>query len=530
MGDDEHGALSPEACERAEHALLRRRIERRGGLVEQKHRQTRGERTRDGDPLPLSARHLAMRRERRVAERRRERLRPEPCEHRLLVDAFGRSEENVRGQGVAEDRRVLGDPCERTLARPHAVLRELGVAPPNAARRERIEAEQRAEERGLADPGRSHDRDDAPRRRVERQWGVRAVGRHDVAHDERSELPGLLRRFGRRRGRCGTRRRGERLFATRPREATLDDLAERLVRHEKRDRERHDPAAIDAADHAARYEEKHEDERERAEHLARAREQRRARSEPRRGRDEHPPEARDVIAHARLRAVRGPEIRMAHRFVGRAEQGLRFERGAGMILLESATRDHDDHRESAHRERRAPGETRREQDEEHRERRERQRSPRLGKDAQRYASLHVRHVARERREVGDLRTDVIAAPRKLCRTLIPMSRRARGEHPSEHLETKRRADLSRDARFSPSRHHSTDELRQCCKKPDSGEAEHRDGSDVHRARAPGERTRERAPRRRERRVASGVQDRAGHDDDPERRPQENRSCGARVKR
>ena len=76
-----------------------------------------------------------------------------------------------------------------------------------------------------------------------------------------------------------SRRLFERVLRAGSHEPAVDQLAERLVGHEERNREGHDGAAVDAADGARAHQREGEDEGERAEDLARVREQRRARAQ-----------------------------------------------------------------------------------------------------------------------------------------------------------------------------------------------------------------------------------------------------------
>ena len=103
----------------------------------------------------------------------------------------------------------------------------------------------------------------------------------------------------------------------------------------------------------------------------------------------------------------------------------------------------------------------------------------------------------------------------------------------EDLEPELGADLTRDPRLRPPRHHATEELGQRRDQPGDRESEHRiamtervknsTGSPVHRARAPGERTREHPARRRQERVAGSVHHRADDDGETQRRMRQNRS-------
>jgi len=59
VGDDERGAANHQLVDRALHFLFRDGVERRGRLVEQQDRGVLQQRSRDRQPLPLPARHLA---------------------------------------------------------------------------------------------------------------------------------------------------------------------------------------------------------------------------------------------------------------------------------------------------------------------------------------------------------------------------------------------------------------------------------------------------------------------------------------
>ena len=116
----------------------------------------------------------------------------------------------------------------------------------------------------------------------------------------------------------------------------------------------------------------------------------------------------------------------------------------------------------------------------------------------------------------------------MCLTMIALSwRPQRGDtvNAVENVEPKLGADLTCDPRLCPPCAHSADELRESRDQPDDREPEHGiaaseilehlDGSSVHRARAPGERTRERPACARQKRMAGSVHQRASDDGEPE---------------
>ena len=137
--------------------------------------------------------------------------------------------------------------------------------------------------------------------------------------------------------------------------------------------------------------------------LARAGEERRARTEARAGRDDRPTQRRDVRADPTFGAVRPPEIGMTHRFVGRAEKRFGLACGARVVSLQRAARDHDEHREPAEREGGATGEARSEDREQQHEGCELQHGAQLREHALRDGLLHIRDVRRQRRDVRNLR-------------------------------------------------------------------------------------------------------------------------------
>ena len=288
MRDDDDGTLAAQPCDRREHPLLRAAVEGAGRLVEEEHRQARRERATDRDPLALSARHGAIGDEDRIADGRDETACAELVEDArrvsvvvLVLVLVARAEYDVRDERVAEDRCILRDPGERSLLRPHAAPGEVLVTPRDRALAWRLETEQRAEERRLADPGRADDGRDPPGRENERQRLVRAMLADEPLHGERREGP---RPLGAWLTSLAHARSGgpfacllESVLGASAYQPAVDELAERLVRHEERNRERHDRAALDAADRASSHHREREHEGKRSEHLARVRDERRAR-------------------------------------------------------------------------------------------------------------------------------------------------------------------------------------------------------------------------------------------------------------
>jgi diacylglycerol kinase family enzyme len=293
MRDDDDGALAAQPRDGREHALLSEAVERARRLVEEEHREARRERTCDGDPLALAARDCALGHERSIAHGRDEALGAELREEarhelRTLVRRSAvvlRAEHDVRDERIGEHGRVLRDPRERPLVRADAALRQHLLTPRDRACTRHVEAEQRAHQRRLADARRTDDRRYFPWWEGERERLVRAVAPDEAVDRERRERPlaGSARTRGARRGRragcagsrCSFARVVERVLGTSPDETPVDQLAERLVRHEEGDRERDDRAAIDAADRPRSEERERDDESERAEHLARVRDERR---------------------------------------------------------------------------------------------------------------------------------------------------------------------------------------------------------------------------------------------------------------
>ena len=235
---------------------------------------------------------------------------------------------------------------------------------------------------------------------------------------------------------------------------------------------------------------------------------------------------------------------MTYRLVRRAEQRLRLACGAGMVPLQRATRRGDEDAEGAQRERRASREARSEDREQHDEGHELQHRAMRSEHALRDGLLHIAHMRRERREVRDVRTAAAvdgARRRALCLTMIALSRSTQRCEPVnavEDLEPELGADLTRDARLRPSRHDAPAELGHRRDQPGDREAEHRiavpervqdsTGSPVHRARAPGERTREHTARGGQQRMAGSVHQRTDDDGEPQRRMRQNRSRGPRT--
>jgi hypothetical protein len=235
-----------------------------------------------------------------------------------------------------------------------------------------------------------------------------------------------------------------------------------------------------------------------------------------------------VRTDAPFGSVRCPQVSVPHRLVGGSEQRLGLACGTRVISLERATRVHDERRERAEGDRGAAGEPRREDDEQDSERCELQHRTQLREDALRDALLDIAHMCRQRCKLRDVRVRAKLGSAELCLTMIALSRSLqRGDtvNAVEHLEPELRGDLACDARLCPSRRHATDELGARCdqagnREPQHGIAatellEHLDGSSVHRARAPGERTREDTAGGREKRVAGSVHQRAENDGDPQ---------------
>ena len=175
MRDDDDRAFAAQPRDGGEHPLLRGAVERARRLVEQEDRQACRERATDRDPLALAAgdgaiRRRARRRRRtpRAPPRRGRRGRATHARRRCRAPARDRA--RARAPPARRGRRSRRA-CRRERAHPEGPRRraspsarrrprEILVAPRNRAFACHLEAEKRAEQRRLADPGRAHDRRD----------------------------------------------------------------------------------------------------------------------------------------------------------------------------------------------------------------------------------------------------------------------------------------------------------------------------------------------------------------------------------
>ena len=202
VSDEDDGPRRTKPLQRDEHALLRRRVETGGGLIEQKDRQARRHGPRECEPFALPSRDGSPGR----AELDADALVREPPRSDRTKDLrhgarIGGRKEHVFFERPGKQRRLLGGPGERPGLRSDARARELQIAVADGPRGARFETQKRAEQSRFARSGRPDDGHDFPGTHGERRArrGAFPSRYTHLVHFEQGAIP-PPRHVGRRKG------------------------------------------------------------------------------------------------------------------------------------------------------------------------------------------------------------------------------------------------------------------------------------------------------------------------------------------
>ncbi len=321
----------------------------------------------------------------------------------------GTAQRDIRRERVREQRRLLGHPREGARGGAGGSANERDAVEEHVARAGRIEPEERAKERRLADSRGPHDGDDGARLDAQRHRSQSPALQAQTSQLEHGERPAAARH--------GPRDIGNGIGIARRRHLRVDDLhqvfaraagpiesepsirhlAQRPVHQKEGYREAEQSRAVGDASEPSPPRRSHGDnQRRRAEHFVGAAQRRGARFQSCRAARERLAQDLDARSGLLLRPVGDPQVRVPHRLVGRLEKPSALVPGcaAGPLVARAPPPERD--AEDAEDDRGNRGHSRRQPDQHRRQRNELRESPQATEKALLEPDFHLVHAFGER--------------------------------------------------------------------------------------------------------------------------------------